>query len=249
MSQLYDKNDPHSIQKMFTSIAKSYDRTNAILSFQLHRWWNRQLISKVLTSNAPSSYLDLCAGTGEIAYSYLKKAQHPCCTYLLDFSEGMLECAKTKLDEINFPVSHQFTFLQADAQSIPLEDNSVQCTTIAYGIRNIKNPKKSMEEVFRVLKPGGYIGILELTQPNNSFMRLGHSLYLKTLVPVLGYFFSHNQQAYQYLCRSIQSFIKPGELKKILIESGFNEITIIPLSGGISTILIAKKPIQKHKSI
>lgn len=238
----YDKNDPNSIQALFTNIAQSYDKTNAILSFQMHHRWNRLLVERAVSPHHPQCYLDLCSGTGEIAFTYLKQAQHPCTAFLLDFSEGMLKCAQKKAEKLSLSFNHSLNFIQADAQSIPLDQGTVDCASMAYGIRNIKDPGASMAEVLRVLKPGGIWGILELTQPSHPLLKIGHSLYLRTLVPLLGYCFSANQEAYQYLCNSIHSFIKPQKLKQQLMETGFGEVEILPLSGGISTILIAKKP-------
>ncbi|MBA3958147.1 MAG: bifunctional demethylmenaquinone methyltransferase/2-methoxy-6-polyprenyl-1,4-benzoquinol methylase UbiE [Parachlamydiaceae bacterium] len=237
----YNKNDPASIQSMFTSIANNYDRTNAILSLQLHKYWNRSLIRSVVTPASPKDFLDLCSGTGEIAFTYLKQAHTPCQTYLLDFSEGMLACAKDKASRLHFPVTHQLHYIQADAQKIPLPDSSIDCATIAYGIRNVKEPGLCLQEVLRVLRPGGTFGILELTQPSNPLWRFSHRLYLNTMVPLLGRCFTSNQAAYQYLCNSIQSFIQPADLKGLLLNKGFHEVKSISLIGGIATILVAKK--------
>lgn len=239
----YNKNDPETIQSMFTSIAKSYDRTNAILSFQLHRWWNYKLVRSVIVPAKPDTLLDLCCGTGEIAFSYLKRTSKPCHAFLLDFSEGMLECAKEKATKRPFSPNKEINYIQADAQSIPLSNNSIACATIAYGIRNIKNPQECFNETFRVLRPGGTFGILELTQPANSILNFGHRIYLNSMVPLLGRCFSANEAAYQYLCNSIQSFIRPADLRLLLEKSGFEQVTFLPLSGGVATILIAKKPL------
>lgn len=238
----YDKNHPNTIQKMFGSIANSYDRTNAILSFQLHRYWNKTLIDKVIRPTQPKVLLDLCCGTGEIALAYLKKAEQPCHAHLLDFCPEMLQCAKNKAAQLPAIEQHSMTYLQADAQALPLSDQTVTCATVAYGIRNIKDPKQCLSEVYRVLQPGAIFGILELTRPTNRFLRLGHHLYLRTLLPILGYYFSANEDAYRYLCNSIHTFVKPGDLHTMMNQIGFKEIQILPLSGGIATILIAKKP-------
>lgn len=239
----YDKSDPKTIQKMFNTIAKSYDRTNAILSFRLHRYWNRQLIHSVMGKHHPESMLDLCSGTGEIALTYLQKASRPCQAYLLDFSSEMLTHAQMKASLMAGLQHHTLSFLQADAQVIPLGDHTIHCATVAYGIRNVNDPKKCLSDVFRVLQPGGVFGILELTRPDNRFLRFGHTLYLHTLLPVLGWCFSANKEAYQYLCNSIHQFVKPNELVQMMQTIGFQEIKKIPLSGGIATIIIAKKPL------
>lgn len=240
-SPLYHKEDPQSIQSMFGSIAKSYDRTNAVLSLQMHRWWNNQLIHQVTNRQQPDTLLDLCCGTGEIALSFLKKTPQPKTVYLLDFCPQMLECAKFKSEQASYK-KHHLHFLQADAQEIPLPNESISCATIAYGIRNVKDPQRCLMDVFRVLKKGGTFGILELTRPKNRFLRLGHKLYLKTVLPLFGKILASNQEAYDYLQRSITNFVQPEELEHLMNEIGFVQTKRIPLGGGVATIIYGKKP-------
>ncbi|MBA3815688.1 MAG: bifunctional demethylmenaquinone methyltransferase/2-methoxy-6-polyprenyl-1,4-benzoquinol methylase UbiE [Parachlamydiaceae bacterium] len=242
----YNKNDPTTIQEMFNSIAENYDKTNAILSFQMHKRWNQTLIEKTLIASHPDSILDLCCGTGAIAFEYLKQISvqshdpAPSKIYMLDFSVEMLAFARKKAEAENLN-RYNITYLQADAQSIPLPDNTIECATIAYGIRNVKLPQQCLKDVYRVLKKGGTFGILELTQPTNPLLRLGHGLYLRTILPVMGKIFTSNENAYRYLCNSIHSFIQPEALKDLMRAAGYVEIRSIPLMGGIATILIGKK--------
>lgn len=238
----YDKNDPASIQAMFNSIAKQYDRTNAILSFRMYKQWNRTLINKAIIPSNPEVLLDLCCGTGAIAFEYLKKIQDPLKVYMLDFSEGMLECAKlqAKKHKINY---HNIHYLQADAQKIPLLGNSVNCATIAYGIRNVKDPDLCFKDVYRVLKPEGTFGILELTKPCNPVLQFGHSIYLKYMLPLLGKVATSNKNAYEYLCNSIHTFIPPEKLVERMENAGFRQIKQYPLLGGVATVLVGSKPV------
>lgn len=237
----YNKNDPATIKALFNSIARQYDRTNAVLSFQMHKKWNKALVDRVLVRSQPRALLDLCCGTGAIAYAYLEKIQNPTQAYLLDFSEGMLSYAQ---DQANLrPLqAHHINFLQADAQAIPLANASVDCATIAYGIRNVHQPRLCIQDVFRVLRPGGTFGILELTEPENPLMKLGHKIYLRMILPVIGKLLTSNKEAYQYLCNSIHTFIPPQELENLLRSTGFGDIERHSLSGGIATLLIGKKP-------
>ena len=237
----YSKQDPESIQALFNIIAAQYDKTNAVLSFNLHKSWNRKLVEKVIVPAQPKVLLDLCCGTGAIAFNYLKQSTYPLTAFMLDFSEGMLDYAKRQVKANNLG-RHDITFLKADAQQIPLTDNTVDCATIAYGIRNVKDSQKCINDVLRVLKPGGSFGILELTKPKHKLLQLGHSLYLRGVLPIIGKLMTSNKDAYKYLCNSIHGFIPPEELQRQLQKAGFLDITITPLLGGVATILSAKKP-------
>lgn len=236
----YNKTDPTSIQKMFGSIAKQYDRTNAILSLSMHKYWNRQLIKNVLLKKTPNTYLDLCCGTGEIAINYLKESSSFCEAYLLDFCPEMLSIAHERAKELH-PHLCKISYMQADAQAIPLDNESMDSITMAYGIRNIPRPDQCFHEIYRVLKKQGTVGILELTQPKNPLLKAGHTIYLNTFLPLLGKLATSNREAYQYLCNSIKTFVQPYELEKMLKSAGFKNTYVKPLMGGIATIFIAEK--------
>lgn len=233
----YSKAEPESIQAMFGSIAQQYDRTNAVLSFQLHRYWNRLLVSHV----SGNSLADLCCGTGEIALAFLKRSQESKKAYLMDFCPEMLSCAQEKAAHLDI-VRHQVDYITADVQKIPLDNLSVDCATIAYGIRNVKEPRLCIEEVYRILQTGGQFGILELTRPNNKILRKMHQLYLRYVLPIVGKCLTSNQNAYEYLCQSIHHFTDPDELVAILKKIGFVNIVKKPLTGGIATLIVANKP-------
>lgn len=235
---MYSKQQPESIQTLFSSIAHQYDMGNSILSLNMHKRWNRQLVDTVIHNAKAGGYLDLCCGTGEIAMEFLKRQPATQRAFLLDFCSSMLDIAKEKSKR--FGGKHHIDYLQADAQAIPLEPESVTCATMAYGIRNIKNPLLSLCDTYRVLKPQGVFGILELTRPKNPILRTGHKCYLN-LLPLLGKLVTSNKQAYNYLCNSIQSFIDPTELALLMQDAGFKDVKVIPLLGGVATIFLAKK--------
>ena len=225
--QNYNKNNPETIQAMFGSIAQGYDKANAILSWRMHQWWNRQLVKKAGSS---PKLLDLCAGTGDIAYAYLEK--NPSTeVHLLDFCPEMLACAKTKQKP-----GQKLQFVQGDAMALPFSDHSFPSATMAYGIRNIQNPLKSLQEIHRVLQPGGSVSILELTQPKNRIIRAGHSFYLHAILPPLGRLITSNKEAYSYLCSSIQAFIPAEILIRHFQQAGFTSVTATSLTFGTATI-------------
>lgn len=225
------------IQSMFGKIAKQYDFTNGILSFQLHRLWNKKL-AKALKGK--HTLLDLCAGTGEIGYRWLEQESASKKAIFLDFCEQMLEVAKAKRLP-HLVKGHHLEFVRADATQLPFEDNSVDGVSIAYGIRNIQGTSKCLSEVFRVLKPNGKFAILELTEPKNFFLKKAHSFYLTSVLPFLGNLLTKEKGAYSYLASSIQSFIKPEELKNELDLAGFENVTLHPLTFGIATLFEGTK--------
>lgn len=237
---MYDKNAPETIQNMFSSIAPQYDRANRIISLGLHSLWNQSLIKKINTPFPISSLLDLCAGTGEIAFAHLQKAISPGKTYLLDFSGPMLDQAKIKAKKRSLS-HHDIQYIEGDAQKIPLPNSSVDGVTVAYGIRNIADPALCAAEVLRVLRNGGRWGILELTRPTNIFLKALHNTYLSTILPALGKITTSNKDAYRYLSNSIGKFLSPEDLIKVLKEVGFSKAVSYPQAGGIATIIIAQK--------
>jgi demethylmenaquinone methyltransferase / 2-methoxy-6-polyprenyl-1,4-benzoquinol methylase len=191
-----------TVKQHFGAIASQYDRNNAILSLGLFRLWNRKLVQAVPQGGV---LLDLCAGTGEIAFAHLRRAKKSQHVILLDFCQEMLDVAKKRA-----PQGHHLTYICADACAIPLQDNAVEAVTTAYGIRNVPDPLACAREVHRVLKPGGRWAILELTRPKSPVLKALHGLYLKTWVPAMGGLFSPSKEAYRYLSSSISQFTAPS---------------------------------------
>lgn len=230
---MYSKSQPDSIRSLFSTIAMSYERMNLIMSFGMHTLWNRALVNQV--KKAPS-LLDLCAGTGVISRSYLKKNRKGE-TILLDFCGEMLEVAKLKASKFN----KRMQTVVADAQSIPFGDQLFDAVTIAYGIRNIKNPSLCFREAYRVLKPGGTFAILELTRPSLFPFKLIHKLHTTFLLPLLGKFIAKNKEAYVYLAASVQQFPAPETWIEKLEEEGFKLKKKKALMGGIATLIVVER--------
>lgn len=238
---MYNKKSPETIQKMFGTIADDYDKTNSVISFGRYAKWTQKLINTVQKEKPDAKVLlDLCAGTGEVGLGWLQQQNGAKEVILLDFSPEMLLQAKKKSEHSQFQ-KHKISFLEADAQVIPLQDKTADAVTIAYGIRNVCDAKKCFKDVYRVLKPGGIFAILELTEPTNWFMKVGHKFYLKHIIPRVGGWMTSNRGAYQYLSNSIPAFSKPNELKKDMLEIGFQSVDLHPVFGGVLNIIVAKK--------
>lgn len=232
---------------MFSSIAPCYDLGNKVLSGGLFHFWNRALIDATLLQDpAPMRILDLCCGTGEISVRYLKIAQkkgvRPNQQHitLVDFSSKMLEEAQKRLQPA-LDSGVDLEFKCADARALPYPNQHFDAAVIAYGIRNIPSPRHCLDEVYRVLRPGGRLGVVELTRPHSSLLRFGHAVYLRTLVPLLGRMVTSNQEAYQYLQKSVEGFISPEEVVHMMRMSGFAMPLCRSLMGGIATLFLGQK--------
>lgn len=221
------------IREYFDTIAGQYDRNNAVLSLGLHKQWNRALIDAV--SPTGGHLLDLCAGTGAIGLTALELPNAPSSATLVDFSHEMLAIARAR-------APGNATCIEADVQHLPLEDQSFDAVTQAYGIRNVADPVQCAREVFRVLRPGGRWGILELTRPPNRLIAPFHQLYLRALVPTLGRLLSSDKQAYSYLSTSIRHFVDPQTLSIQIEKVGFKRASCRRLTLGTATLCVFEKP-------
>jgi demethylmenaquinone methyltransferase/2-methoxy-6-polyprenyl-1,4-benzoquinol methylase len=230
----------NDIQQLFNTIATEYDITNLVISFGWSVLWYRAFIKAVLKDSPPQTVLDLCCGTGAITRRLAREMKNR--NLLLptidcvDFSEKMLEQARKKLHQQNlYP-----RFINADATAIPIPDASYDTITIAYGIRTLTEKKKALIVVTRLLKPHGNLFILELTTPRSLFVRRFHTVYMKTVMPLVGRLLTRHKKPYQYLDHSIEQFSLP-DLLQTLHDVGLSCRNPISLSFGIATIIQAEK--------
>jgi demethylmenaquinone methyltransferase / 2-methoxy-6-polyprenyl-1,4-benzoquinol methylase len=228
------------IRQLFNTIAARYDITNALISFGCHTLWYRRFIHTILSESIPHAVLDLCCGTGAVTErlaATMTKRRIPLPTIdCVDFSDNMLEGARQRLHRLHV-VSR---FINSDAALLPLPDNSYDTIIVAYGIRNLTEKKKALSEARRVLKPHGKLFILELTSPSLPVIRLLHTAYLKTAVPLLGALLTRHKKPYQYLEQSIKNFSVP-DLLSSLEQTGFSASDPVSLSFGVATIIQAEK--------
>lgn len=221
-----------NIQMMFDSLAPKYDMLNTLLSLGRHHSWNRSFVKMLGKADC---LLDLCSGTGKVAYQYTQDHPHTPAT-LLDFSSKMLIEAKKR-----YPTA-PFTLIEGDVMHLPLETESYTLASLAYGLRNLPNPLQGLHEIYRVLKPQGSLGILELTPPHHThpLYRI-HKLYLKQVVPQIGKWFSKHKQAYHYLSESIQNLPSDHYLECLFRNAKFRITQKKKLTFGAATIWILIK--------
>jgi demethylmenaquinone methyltransferase/2-methoxy-6-polyprenyl-1,4-benzoquinol methylase len=233
----------YPLKTSFDDIALKYDKVNRWLSLGLYSHWGRILISQLLKRQKPEILLDLCCGTGETALLFLKEQKAAKEVFFVDISEEMLQCAHSKFKKSKFD-DKRLHFLHVDSAELPLPSDSIDCVTNTYGLRNIIALEKSLAETFRVLKGGGTFAILELTRPKTRWLLGLYRFYLHRFVPKIGKWLSGNEKAYRYLAESIDAFMPVEELTALLQKEGFEDILVKPLSGGIVTMILAKKPSQ-----
>ncbi len=232
---LYTKDKPQTIASLFDHIAPHYDKGNAWLSCNLFRLWNRALVQKLSRKN-PTTFVDLCGGTGAITEALMKKTPLKK-ALIVDFSKGMLDVAEKRLK--GFPIQ----CITADIENLPLEENICDCAAVAYGIRNVNDRVAALKEAKRILIPGGTFAILELSTPKNFILKHMHALYLNKLVPWIGKRVAKDKKAYEYLSQSIQGFICAKQLEKEVLDAGFICVETKPLLFGSAVLITATKPL------
>ena len=216
---------------MFGSIAPRYDLANHLLSCGIDFYW-RKRVAEIVASRRPNKIVDLATGTGDLALALQRKM--PQAEVIgADFSEEMLAIAKRK--------GVRQTML-ADAMRLPFDDTSVDCVTVAFGLRNMEDYGGALREMARVLKPPGHLLVLEFSLPRMSILRAVYRFYLHRCLPLLGSFLTKKKSAYDYLGDSIEQFPNGEAMLRLMESSGLNHASAEPLTGGIVTIYTAEKP-------
>jgi len=222
------------VRKMFDDISPSYDFLNHFLSFGIDIYWRKNFIQKINIKN-DISILDVACGTGDVGFEILKR--HSVTVIGIDLSPKMVELAqnKSRLKKVD-----NISFIEGDAENLPFESNSIDCLTISYGFRNISNYEKALEEFYRVLKPGGKLGILEFSKPASKIIGFIFRLYFHHILPRIASFFSRSD-AYRYLPESVDFFPSRHHICRKIIYSGFQRAELHDLTFGVSTIFLGYK--------
>ena len=219
------------VRAMFSDIAPRYDLLNHLLSFNVDRRWRRRAIRALEWDRAPDGlYLDLCAGTLDVATELACLPGFAGRIVGADFAEPMLRAGHDKVrDRPVLPVA-------ADALSLPLADASCAGAIVAFGVRNLSDLSRGLREVARVLAPGGRYVILEFSTPRHPIVRSGYHLYFHHILPRVGGIISGNRGAYRYLPESVAQFPSPGQLAEHMREAGFRDVQWESLTFGIAAI-------------
>ena len=203
----------------FDKIACTYDRLNRVMTFGLDRCWRRRAVREFSILNSQFSILDVACGTGDMCVELLKRG---CTVTGVDLSERMLEIARKKTASANSQFSIlNSQFQKANAEALPFAEGEFDAVTCAFGVRNFVHLEQGLNEMLRVLKPGGRMVILELATPDNPLLKPFYNFYTKRIIPWLGSRIAGNREAYTYLPESIERFPKGDAFLQTIQNSEF----------------------------
>lgn len=228
------------VTKMFDTISGNYDDLNRVISFGTDIKWRKRVVSIVSQKN-PKKILDIATGTGDLAINMFKTGAKEIIG--LDISPGMLEIGKRKILEKN--LGNTIRMIVGDSENLPFESNSFDAVTVAFGVRNFENLEKGLQEIYRVLKPGGSFVVLETSNPTKTPFKQGYKLYTRFILPAIGKLFSKDRSAYTYLSESAATFPHGKQFNNILSKIGFIGIDDRPQTFGVASIYVATKQNMK----
>lgn len=226
------------VREMFDSIARRYDLLNHLLSMNIDRRWRAKVVSMIRKQN-PASVLDIATGTGDLAVAVARALPRAAMTGI-DLSPEMLRIGREKV-AARFP-GREFPMLEGDAERLPFGDGSFGAVTCGFGVRNFENLPKGLQEMHRVLTPGGRVYILEFAMPpKRNILGKLYRFYFRHVLPGIGRLISKDARAYTYLPESVGGFPYGERLCRLLTETGFAEPQMTTLMGGIAMIYTAEK--------
>lgn len=218
------------VADVFHSVASKYDLMNDLMSFGLHRLWKQCTLAKSGVK-AGQQVLDLAGGTGDLAREFTKKVGNNGFVVLADINEKMLQEGREKLTDQG--IIKNIGYVQADAECLPFPSNHFDCITIAFGLRNVTNKIAALNSMYRVLKPGGKLLILEFSKPVLPILSKLYDLYSFKIIPKLGEWVCNDATSYQYLVESIRMHPDQHTLKTMMQECEFEDVEFQNLTGGI----------------
>ena len=225
------------VEKMFDNIAPAYDKLNHALSWNIDKSWRRKAIH-LLKPFQPQRIMDVATGTGDFAiqaYDVLRPQE----LIGTDISEGMMNIGRAKVKQAG--LDKQISFAKEGCTSLSFPDHRFDAITVAFGIRNFEHLDQGLQEMYRVLVPGGHLVILELSEPESFPMKQLYAIYSKMVIPTIGKFLSKDRSAYTYLPQSIKAFPQGEVMQGIIRKAGFSQVSFKRLTLGICTLYFATK--------
>ncbi len=228
------------VRENFDRIARSYDRFNDLSTFGLHRLWKRRTVRESGLTGKNAQVLDLCTGTGDLAFLFARKLGPGSRVTALDFSPGMLFHLTERLKKR--PTSVPVSVVEGDALHLPSSDASFQAVCVGFGLRNVKDRARALSEIFRVLSPGGRALILDVGRPRFRLIGFFHRFYFEFIVPRMGAVLDpENPGMYAYLPASAREYPDPEILLSEMAGVGFRPVGIRRFLFGAAALVIAEK--------
>ena len=215
---------------VFHSVAAKYDIMNDLMSGGVHRLWKRFTI-EAAAPRPGQQILDIAGGTGDLTQQFSTRVGPTGHVVLADINSSMLSVGRDKL--LNLGLAHNITYTQADAQFLPFNDNSFDCITIAFGLRNVTDKDLALQSMLRVLKPGGRLLVLEFSKPQSRAIEAIYDQYSFKLLPFMGKLVANDADSYRYLAESIRKHPDQDTLKNMMQNAGFSQCTYTNLTGGV----------------
>ncbi|WP_316745822.1 bifunctional demethylmenaquinone methyltransferase/2-methoxy-6-polyprenyl-1,4-benzoquinol methylase UbiE [Pedobacter gandavensis] len=220
------------VASMFDNISETYDFLNHFMSLGIDILWRKKAIGE-LKALQPRLILDVATGTGDFAFEAIK-ILNPEKVIGVDISDGMLEMARKKIKERN--LGGVFSVQMGDSEGLHFDDNHFDAVTVAFGVRNYENLEKGLADMYRVLKPGGKIVILEFSKPRKFPIKQGYNFYFNHITPLFGKIFSKDNKAYTYLPESVAAFPDGEAFNQMMTKVGFKEAKDNRLTFGVCAI-------------
>ena len=218
------------VAEVFHSVAAKYDIMNDLMSFGVHRLWKRFAID--CSGIRPGqTVLDLAGGTGDLTAKFSRIVGKEGQVILADINDSMLKVGRDKLRDLG--VVSNVEYVQANAQALPFPDNTFDLITIAFGLRNVTDKDEALRSMYRVLKPGGRLLVLEFSKPSNEMLSKAYDLYSFNLLPTMGKLIANDSESYKYLAESIRMHPDQDTLKAMMETAGFEQTQYYNLTGGI----------------
>lgn len=224
-----------NIGGLFDRIAGSYDKLNHLLSLGIDRRWRRRAVGMLKYSG---SVLDVAIGTADLAIEIMTQAKADSVTGI-DLSDEMMKVGEQKVQESGY--ADVISFTKANALDMPYPDESFDTVTCAFGVRNFSDLDKGLSEMYRVMKSGGQLCIIEFSYPENKLVAALYDFYFSRILPKIGGALSKDKPAYTYLNKSVKSFIWGEKMKARLQAAGFKYVGYRPMTFGIATLYMAGK--------
>jgi demethylmenaquinone methyltransferase/2-methoxy-6-polyprenyl-1,4-benzoquinol methylase len=220
----------HKVASVFTSVANKYDLMNDLMSLGIHRWWKKFAI-EASDVRPGQRVLDIAGGTGDLTRQFAKRVGSTGSVYLADINAAMLSVGRDRL--LDQGLAENIYYVQADAEHLPFAENSFDCVSIAFGLRNVTRKENALASIYRVLKPGGQLLVLEFSKPLLPLLQSAYDTYSFSVLPKLGDLVAGDATSYQYLAESIRMHPDQENLKSMILAAEFDRCEYHNLSGGI----------------